>query len=77
MTDGSRPQIAEWVIGTWLSHVHALAKYTMDKETETWAPKISFPTFGTDSVGRRMYVDLPSSELIADTRPGASSGTEP
>lgn len=48
------PQIAEWVIGTWLSHVHVLNKYAMDKETETWAPKVSYPSFGTDSVGRRM-----------------------
>lgn len=50
----NRPQIAEWVIGTWLSHVHSLNRYASDVRSETWDPLLNFHSFGTDSVGRRM-----------------------
>jgi phosphoglycerate dehydrogenase-like enzyme len=55
----SRPQIAEWVIGTWLSHVHSLNRYARDQLNEVWKPLVDFNAFGTDSVGRRMYVSSP------------------
>lgn len=49
-----RPQIAEWVIGTWISHLYGLNHYSKYQDNEDWHPKTDMRAFGTDSVGRRM-----------------------
>jgi hypothetical protein len=47
-----RPQIAEWVISSWLSHTHHLRKYAEDMKTGRWENSYESPV--TDSVGATM-----------------------
>ncbi|KAH7311315.1 D-isomer specific 2-hydroxyacid dehydrogenase [Stachybotrys elegans] len=48
------PQIAEWVIGSWLSFSHHFAKYAQDMKTGTWEAYNDSPV--TDSLGARMGI---------------------
>ncbi|CRK20156.1 D-2-hydroxyacid dehydrogenase like protein [Verticillium longisporum] len=48
------PQIAEWVIGTWLSHQHRFLHYHDSQCEASWANRLAYPV--EDSVGLRMGV---------------------
>lgn len=47
-----RPQIAEWVIGTWLSHEHHFQVYAEQQKQELWRPRLEMEV--NVSTGRRM-----------------------
>ncbi|KAI0592885.1 D-isomer specific 2-hydroxyacid dehydrogenase [Biscogniauxia sp. FL1348] len=48
------PQIAEWVIGTWLSHQHHFLKYASLMKSGTWPNLFEYPV--EDSPGLRMGI---------------------
>ncbi|KAI1497249.1 D-isomer specific 2-hydroxyacid dehydrogenase [Biscogniauxia marginata] len=48
------PQIAEWVIGTWLSHQHHFLKHASLMKTATWPPVFEYPV--EDSPGLRLGI---------------------
>ncbi|KAM0329495.1 hypothetical protein ACHAQA_004804 [Verticillium albo-atrum] len=48
------PQIAEWVIGTWLSHQHRFLHYHDSQREGSWANRLAYPV--EDSVGLRMGI---------------------
>ncbi|KAF7548636.1 hypothetical protein G7Z17_g6944 [Cylindrodendrum hubeiense] len=48
------PQIAEWVIGTWLSHEHHFQVYAEQQKQELWRPRLEMQV--NVSTGRRMGI---------------------
>lgn len=52
------PQIAEWVIGSWLSHQHQFSRYAGHMQQGYWEPP--YKSEIDDSTGLRMCVSNPS-----------------
>lgn len=59
-----RPQIAEWVIGSWLSSQHHFLRYAENQKQGFWEGPMAVDF--EDSVGLRMFVSFLLRPYISD-----------